>query len=290
MDNPYFIKGPALVSFSGGRTSGYMLWHILEAHNGNLPDDVHVVFANTGKEREETLRFVYECSHYWKVHIHWLEWTSRKGPIEQQFQEVGYNSADRHGEPFRKMVFDRKHLPQSAFRFCTQTLKLDVLRNFMLSRGYDFWLNVVGLRADEKTRVDRGKKRNQDGGEPFRSVYPMFDAGVSNTDVREFWRQQPFDLNLLPFEGNCDGCFLKNRGKLMEIERTNKGALDWWDRLERDLSDFLDKDHQCTFRKDEPYSEIIDAVRRQGDLFAGCFDDDPEMDAECGLWCDSGAP
>ena len=46
--NPYLIHGPALISFSGGRTSGYMLKKILDAHSGLLPDDVHVTFANTG--------------------------------------------------------------------------------------------------------------------------------------------------------------------------------------------------------------------------------------------------
>ncbi len=61
MSDPFHITGPALISFSGGRTSGYMLWRILQAHGGTLPDDVYVTFANTGKEREETLRFVYEC-------------------------------------------------------------------------------------------------------------------------------------------------------------------------------------------------------------------------------------
>ena len=56
MGDPFFITGPALISFSGGRTSAYMLWRILQAHGGALPDDVYVTFANTGKEREETLR------------------------------------------------------------------------------------------------------------------------------------------------------------------------------------------------------------------------------------------
>jgi hypothetical protein len=49
------------VSFSGGRTSAYMLWRALQAYGGKLPDDHVVAFANTGKEREETLRFVHEC-------------------------------------------------------------------------------------------------------------------------------------------------------------------------------------------------------------------------------------
>lgn len=60
-ENPYRITGPALISFSGGRTSAFMVWNILQAHGGTLPDDVVVAFANTGKEREETLRFVHEC-------------------------------------------------------------------------------------------------------------------------------------------------------------------------------------------------------------------------------------
>ena len=34
--NPYKIEGPALISFSGGRTSGYMLKHIIDAHDEKI--------------------------------------------------------------------------------------------------------------------------------------------------------------------------------------------------------------------------------------------------------------
>ncbi|MEI7608264.1 MAG: hypothetical protein WCJ64_12885 [Rhodospirillaceae bacterium] len=64
-DDPYRIAGPALVSFSGGRTSAFMLKHILDAHGGVLPADVRVCFANTGREMLETLNFVEECSRRW---------------------------------------------------------------------------------------------------------------------------------------------------------------------------------------------------------------------------------
>lgn len=103
MSDPYLITGPALISFSGGRTSAYMLRMILDAHGGALPDDVHVTFANTGKEREETLRFVHECESRWGVRVHWLEWKDRSGrgvPANDRFDVVGYNSASRNGATY----------------------------------------------------------------------------------------------------------------------------------------------------------------------------------------------
>src|SRR4051812_1905322 len=98
--NPFAITRPALISFSGGRTSAFMLWNIIQAHGGALPDEVVVAFANTGKEREETLRFVHACGVRWSVNIHWLEWR----PMPQRFEEVGFNSAARAGEPFEGLI------------------------------------------------------------------------------------------------------------------------------------------------------------------------------------------
>ena len=53
--------GKVQISFSGGRTSGYMLYKILEANNG-LPSNAVVSFQNTGKEMPETLDFVQQVS------------------------------------------------------------------------------------------------------------------------------------------------------------------------------------------------------------------------------------
>jgi len=58
MLNPYRITEPTCISFSGGRTSAYMLYKVLEAHNGKLPEDAIVCFANTGKEEEAVIREV----------------------------------------------------------------------------------------------------------------------------------------------------------------------------------------------------------------------------------------
>jgi predicted phosphoadenosine phosphosulfate sulfurtransferase len=49
MHDAFKTAGPTCISFSGGRTSAYLLWRVLQAHGGKLPDDAQVLFANTGK-------------------------------------------------------------------------------------------------------------------------------------------------------------------------------------------------------------------------------------------------
>ena len=278
----FLITGPALISFSGGRASAYMLWRILQAHGGTLPDDVHVAFANTGKEREETLRFVHECASRWGVRVRWLEFLDRRTslPIEQRFQEVGFNSAARNGEPFEALIRSKQHTPNAVSRWCTQELKVRVMKWFMQSLGYQNWVNIIGLRADEMHRVEKSRKKTK---ERWTNAMPLADAGITNRMVRAFWAEQDFDLGLLPFEGNCDGCFLKARPKLWEIERTAPGTLQWW-------SDMEEGPGKGRFVTEYSYAELMRDVRRQPDLFAGgLFDDDPDMDAECGTWCGEAA-
>ena len=214
MTDPYLIHGPALISFSGGRTSGYMLKHILDAHGGALPDDVKVTFANTGKEMPETLDFVQECASRWNVPIVWLEWRDRpKG--EQRFDIVSHNSASRNGEPFTALINKRGYLPNPITRFCTTKLKIETMKHYAMDvLGWTRWDNVVGLRADEPIRVSRSRART---GERWEMVLPLADAGASRADVTAFWQWQGFDLRLPNNDGNtplgnCDLCFLKGGG------------------------------------------------------------------------------
>ena len=43
--NHYRVPRPAVISFSGGRTSGYLLRHVIDAYGGQLPDGLFVAFA-----------------------------------------------------------------------------------------------------------------------------------------------------------------------------------------------------------------------------------------------------
>ena len=88
--NPYKIVEPTCISFSGGRTSAYMLYKVLEAHGMILPTEAIVCFANTGKEDEATLRFVQDCSEQWNVPITWLEYA------EVDYTIVNFETASRN--------------------------------------------------------------------------------------------------------------------------------------------------------------------------------------------------
>lgn len=272
--SPFLIEGPAVVSFSGGRTSAYMLRRILDAHGGRLPDDVHVLFANTGKERPETLDFVRDCAEAWGARVVWLE---RPALAEGGFREVTHATASRDGAPFAQLLEERRVLPNSQIRFCTTELKVRPMKAWMLARGYEHWTNVVGLRADEPWRVANG--RATAGKERWDMAWPLFDAGVRKADVILFWKKQPFDLRLRSWEGNCDLCHLKGLAKRLRIMEDRPELAAWWIEQERLAAARPGVEPQMAlFRKEVPsYAALLERTRAQLRLFDNSEFPDPDQ-------------
>lgn len=268
--NPFRIVGPALLSFSGGKTSGMMLSKVLEAHGGRLPPGVVAAFANTGREREETLEYVQECGERWQVPIVWLEW--RNGPNRHRFQVVDFKTASRNGEPYANLITKRGYLPNPVTRFCTQELKIRVMRDYMLSLGHTHWQSIISLRADEMNRINKANARRPD--KHFSKAYPLAVAGITKSDVERFWRAQPFTLHLQQHEGNCDLCFLKAERKIQRNLEDNPHLAAWWVEQEKRVG--------ATFRNDRPdYSTMADVVAKQGQLFSTM---DCELEDGCDNW------
>lgn len=266
--NPFLIQGPATISFSGGRTSGYMLHQILTAHGGRLPDDVLVTFANTGKEREETLQFVHECETRWAVKVHWVEW--RDTP--SGFEEVDYNSASRQGEPFAALIAKKGMPPNWQARFCTQFLKVKAMTSFLKSKGFEpGYAEIIGLRDDEGMRVFKMLERNERDGRQCSA--PLAKAHRTIRHVDAFWGEQPFDLELPKGDGNCDLCFLKGRGLRKDIIRRRPELASWWISQEVGVNGWFD-------RRDT-YAGLVQEVARAPDL----FHEPDDHDVECGLMC-----
>jgi 3'-phosphoadenosine 5'-phosphosulfate sulfotransferase (PAPS reductase)/FAD synthetase len=281
--DPFHIVGPAVVSFSGGRTSGYMLWRILQAHGGVLPPDMVVCFANTGREMPATLDFVHECAERWRVPIRWLEFTARR---KDGWAETSWTEASRDGEPFAALIATQQMLPNPVMRSCTQEMKIRTIARFVVaSYGWKRWLSVVGLRADEPGRVGRSLARNEAGKDRWRVVCPLATAGVTKDDVLAFWRDQDFDLGITSdFEGNCDGCFLKSRGAIAWMMQRHPERMRWWPEQEAvALGRGVSRSPAAAlFRKDRPsYAAMMQSVL-EGDVPRhNIFDDGTSCNEGC---------
>lgn len=268
--NPYKIEGPALISFSGGRTSGFMLKKIIDAYGGQLPEDVYVVFANTGKEMPQTLDFVDECSDKWNCKIHWLELEIAEERPIYRTKEVTYKTASRNGEPFAELINRKKMLPNPVMRMCTQELKMNVMKRFMKQKNFTEWTNVVGLRYDEPNRVAKQNRQNDSDKNAWDSICPLYQDKVTIKEVLDFWDKSNFDLKLTSQNGqttagNCDLCYLKGTKTLTSIIKEKPELADWWIAQEKNID--------ATFRKNGSYINLVDLAKleeRQIEL----FDDD----------------
>ena len=275
--NPYILPdGNVLISFSGGRTSGFMLRQILDA-NGGLPDRAKVTFANTGREMPETLDFVQECSDRWNVPIVWLEYTRKKNKVS--FDVVSHNSASRNGEPFKKALTGPKILPNVHRRFCTSELKVLTIKRYLVSIGWTRWTQCIGIRADEARRLKASKEKR------WSNWYPLADAMATKKTVTQFWEKSPFDLRLanangVTPHGNCDGCFLKSEATLAAMWRDYPERMQWWADIESWKSQQIGK--PAHFHDTRTFKELGEFVDRQGDWI---FDDTDFLcqatDGEC---------
>lgn len=271
MVNPYEITEPTCISFSGGRTSAYMLYKVLETGGGQFPDQGIVCFANTGKEEEATLKFVNDCSVNWNVKIHWIEYQDHEDPVHR-YKEVTYETASRKGEPFEAIIRKRQYLPNPVTRFCTSELKIRTMACFLKHSGlFDDCTKSelenaswIGLRYDEARRAVKIADKRR---------IPLFTAKVSVQDVGDFWEKQPFNLELPTYKGrtlagNCDLCFLKPMNQVATLIAEKPERAIWWANMEALALALASKPSGATFRKDRPdYASMVKFAADQKTIF-----------------------
>jgi 3'-phosphoadenosine 5'-phosphosulfate sulfotransferase (PAPS reductase)/FAD synthetase len=289
--DPFRITSRTAISFSGGRTSAYLVWRVLQSNGGKLPPNVVVLFANTGKEREETLRFVRDCAVAWGIEIVWVEY--RDNP--DGYERVSYDTASRDGEPFEALIRKRRYLPNPVTRFCTSELKIRTMHKYLRSLGWhdddDGWDQLIGIRADEPRRVAKIRARGTSS-ETSKEIMclPLAEAGITKHDVGAFWRAQPFDLELANIKGttpwgNCDLCYLKGPRQVMSMIRLEPQRAVWWAKQEQWASDNIDgpaKGDGWRFRNDRPgYQRMLDYATSQGEMHT----DDIAVSADEAMSC-----
>lgn len=227
------MKPKIIVSLSGGRTSYYML--VVEILAKYADHEIHVVFANTGEERTETLEFLHEIELRHGIKITWLEaLVNPKKGVATTYRIVDYATAYRPeyswnpdygreygfnnplynsryadlmatrpaewGHPF-EAVIAKYGIPNNSFGHCSRELKTQVIGAWIKDNfAPGSFKMALGIRADEAEREGI-------------HWYPLIEAGVTKEKVRSFCRAQSFDLQLDDYEGNCGNCYKKGHNK-----------------------------------------------------------------------------
>lgn len=248
------MKQNLLISFSGGRTSAFMTKYILD--NWYEKYNIIVVFANTGREFEETLEFVNECDKRWNFNTIWIEAVTN--PIYNKgvsAKVVNFKTASRNGEPFEAMI--AKHgIPNVRMAICTRELKSYAIKAYARQIGFKKYKTAIGIRADE---IDRINPNHANKG----FIYPLVSFGATKSDVNKFWINNDFDLQLKGYEGNCDLCFKKSLRKLLTLVVERPEKIEWWAGIENRFGNYFPPSRKKTkstanfFRNNLSTSDLI---------------------------------
>jgi hypothetical protein len=231
MDEKKEKKGRVLISFSGGRTSAFMTQWLFT----NKIDEFEfiVVFANTGKEREETLEFIEKCDKHFGWGVIWVEAViNQENGKGTRAKVVDFKTANRTGQPFEDVI--KKHGVMNVRNpKCTRELKRYAIAAYAKSIGWKKYFTAIGIRSDEIDRVSPTHEKD-------RYLYPLVTMNpTTKNDINKFWCDMPFDLELKSYEGNCDLCFKKSFRKLFTIVNENPQLADWWIEMEKKYKNFI---------------------------------------------------
>ena len=214
-------KLPHVVKFSGGRSSGMLLFALLE--NGFLRQergDV-VVFNNTSCEHPETYKFVAECKRrvesagipFFFVEFQtyedarqgeWRRLASYRLVNERPVSKDNPEGFRWRGEVFEEMLSSKGYLPNRFSRVCTQSLKLEVTRQFLR----DWFASKKGIPRQghglDESKVDTEQLHKlhirNGGGIPKEILLSKKHFVLSQTANRPKQAYQDFSSPSAPFD------------------------------------------------------------------------------------------
>ena len=214
-----------IVSFSGGRTSGFLTYLMLQQKS--KWKNIKIVFANTGQEHEKTLEFINKCDKNLGFKTVWVEAVHHQEKGKGVTHKiVNFETASRNGEPFENAI-KKFGLPFTKSPHCTRELKNYPINSYIKSLGLakkDYKI-AIGIRADESKRANITNKQN--------FIFPLLDENTDKQDVLDWWEDQTFDLEIPEHFGNCVWCWKKSYKKLMTVMHEEPNAFDFPERMEK---------------------------------------------------------
>lgn len=189
-----------VVSFSGGRTSAYLV-HLIKTLGMNTT----YIFMDTGAEHPETYKFIRNVVQHWGIDLICLrvEYNPELGK-GNDYDILGVDDIGPDYGPWVGML-KKYGCPSVESPYCTSRMKTEPHDKYCNDRfGKGNYVTWLGIRADEPKRL---KPRQ---GVRYLAEISDFDK----TDVLEWWKEQPFNLGIEEHLGNCVFCIKKGLNKV----------------------------------------------------------------------------
>ena len=159
--------------------------------------------------------------------------------------------------------------------------------------GLNNYSIAVGIRIDEMDRVSSAYKANN-------IFYPLIDNKIDTKERNKFWKNQPVQIEIPAYKGNCTLCFEKSNRKLLTVMEQEPQEQLWWDEMinkygdkiiqgKPAYNDVIEKHGTQTFYRkyrtiqdlvklaEQPFSRATDEYIYESDLF--------DLEGECGSGC-----
>ena len=126
---------------------------------------------------------------------------------------VDYATASLNGEPYAALIERKGFLPSVTMRFCSSVsqTRQDRLDRTVLARPQTMAFGDRDCAPTNAPPVLRMRTLNCGSRTGAHASLPLADAGVREADVLAWWKEQPFDLGIPGYAGNCTLCMLKGR-------------------------------------------------------------------------------
>lgn len=215
---------PHVVKFSGGRSSGMLLFTLLENRLLDPDRGDVIVFNNTSAEHPDTYRFVRDCMqisrHYGVPFFHvefqtyedarqgeWVRLPTYRLVENQPKSATNENGFHWRGEVYEELLSWTGYVPNQFNRTCTKHLKLDVTRSFLkdwlASKPTIPRLGHYGNASRIDTEVNFRRHRQNQGGVP-KDIYLRKRAYCwSRPYFRPEQRYEHFFPEWKPFENSA---------------------------------------------------------------------------------------
>jgi hypothetical protein len=231
-----------LALISGGRSSA-MMAYVLQNSPKYKNDNIVFVFANTGMERPETIEFLKNMVLHWNLPLVKIEgvYSTKKG-VGVSYVIKNFDNLNMSAKPFSEAIDHMNKnkfvgLPSTAAPYCTEYLKIRPMQKFAIDYfEKKKYVKAIGFRAEDMPkRISWAEIKIEN-----KKIFPLitdFEAPITQTDLTNFFSDQPFQLNIHGKFGNCELCWKKSDKNIIDNIRHGTRFVEWYAQKEKEYRD-----------------------------------------------------